>query len=224
MNNDTTVRALIFDLDGTLADTIGGIQDGMNETMAHFGYPERSYEDIRRAIGNGARLLVRRSMPERDAANDARVSEVLAYYDAAYAHTYMHTRECYEGMVETVKELRARGYRLGVLSNKQDVYTKRLVAQLFPDGEFSVVMGQTDLPTKPDPTVPHMIAQALGVEPSECAMIGDSDVDIITAKNAGMVGIGCGWGYRAPDMLRACGADAVIDRPLALLELLPDLK
>ena len=218
------VRALIFDLDGTLADTIGGIQDGMNETMAHYGYPERSYEDIRHAIGNGARLLVRRSMPEPDAQDDDRVSEVLAYYHAAYAHTFMHTRECYEGIVEAVKTPHARGYRLGVLSNKQDIYTKQLVAQLFPDGEFSVVMGQTDLPTKPDPTVPHMIARALGVEPCECAMIGDSDVDIITAKNAGMVGIGCGWGYRGADMLRACGADAVVDRPLALSELLCDPK
>ena len=218
------IRALIFDLDGTLADTIGGIQDGINETMAHYGYPERSYEDIRRAIGNGARLLVRRSMPEPDAADDALVSEVLAYYDDAYSRTYMHTRECYEGMVETVKALHACGYRLGVLSNKQDTYTKRLVAQLFPDGEFSVVMGQTDLPTKPAPTVPHLIARTLGVEPSECAMIGDSDVDIITAKNAGMVGIGCSWGYRGADMLRACGAHAVIDQPTDLLDLLPDLK
>lgn len=226
MNTTPTraVRALIFDLDGTLADTIGGIQDGINETMSHYGYPDKTYEDIRRAIGNGARLLVRRCMPEPDASDDARVSEVLAYYDAAYAHTYMHTRECYGGMVETVKALHARGYRLGVLSNKQDTYTKRLVSQLFPDGEFSVVMGQTDLPTKPNPTVPHMIARELGVEPCECAMIGDSDVDIITAKNAGMSGIGCAWGYRGADILRVCGAEHIADQPLALLDLLPELK
>ena len=219
-----TVRALIFDLDGTLADTIGGILDGINETMTYYGYPERTYEDVRRAIGNGARLLVRRCMPEPDASDDVRVSEVLAHYDAAYSHTYMHTRECYEGMVAAIRELHARGYRLGVLSNKQDVYTKRLVTQLFPDGEFSLVMGQTDLPTKPDPTVPHLIARELGVEPCECAMIGDSDVDIITAKNAGMTGIGCGWGYRGADMLRVCGADAVIDCPAELLLLFPDLR
>ncbi len=226
MNNTAprSVRALIFDLDGTLADTIGGIQDGMNETLAHYGYPEKSYEDIRRAIGNGARLLVRRCMPEPDASDDALVGEVLAYYDEVYSRTYMHTRECYAGMVETVKALCARGYRLGVLSNKQDTYTKRLVAQLFPDGEFSVVMGQTALPTKPDPTAPRIIARELGVEPCQCAMIGDSDVDIVTAKNADMAGVGCGWGYRGAELLRACGADAVIDRPAELLNLFPDLK
>ena len=218
-----TVRALIFDLDGTLADTIGGIQDGMNETMIHYGYPEKSYEDIRRAIGNGARLLVKRCMPADAAEDDALVSEVLAFYDDAYSRTYMHTRECYEGMVEAVKTLHARGYRLAVLSNKQDTYTKRLVAQLFPDGEFSVVMGQTDLPTKPDPTVPTMIAAQLGVEVRECAMIGDSDVDIRTAQNADMTGVACSWGYRERQKLSDLAPHHLVDRPAELLAIFPAL-
>ena len=224
--NDTNsparpVRALIFDLDGTLADTIGGIRDGMNETMNKYGYPPKTYEDIRRAIGNGARMLVKRCMPEPDASDDAKVKRVLASYDLAYLRTYLHTRECYEGMAQTVKELHARGYRLAVLSNKQDAYTKGQLAQLFPDGEFEIVMGQTDLPTKPDPTVPHLIAHLLCVDPDECAMIGDSDVDILTARNAGMMSVGCSWGYREKAVLQSLGAHHVIDKPAQLLDIFP---
>lgn len=217
------IRALIFDLDGTLADTIGGIRDGMNETMYKYGYPTKTYEDIRRAIGNGARLLVKRCMPEPDASDDAKVKRVLASYDLAYSRTYLHTRECYDGMVQTVKELHARGYRLAVLSNKQDIYTKGLVEQLFPDGEFEIVMGQSDLPTKPDPTVPHLIAHLLCVDADECAMIGDSDVDILTAKNAGMTGVACSWGYREKSILESLGAHHVIDRPAELLDIFPEV-
>lgn len=222
-NGTRPVRALIFDLDGTLADTIGGIRDGMNETMHKYGYPSKTYEEIRRAIGNGARMLVKRCMPEPDASDDAKVKRVLASYDLAYSRTYLHTRECYEGIVQTVKELHARGYRLAVLSNKQDAYTKGLVEQLFPDGEFEIVMGQSELPTKPDPTVPHLIAHLLCVDPDECAMIGDSDVDILTAKNAGMTGVSCSWGYRERSILESLGAQHVIDQPAELLNIFPEV-
>ena len=217
------VRALIFDLDGTLADTIGGIRDGMNETMHKYGYPPKTYEEIRRAIGNGARMLIKHCMPEPDASDDAKVKTVLASYDLAYSRTYLHTRECYAGIVETVRELHARGYRLAVLSNKQDAYTQGLVEQLFPDGEFEIVMGQTDLPTKPDPTVPHLIAHLLCVDPDECAMIGDSDVDILTAKNAGMTSVGCSWGYRPRSVLEQLGAQYLIDAPAHLLDTFPEV-
>lgn len=213
------VRALIFDLDGTLADTIGAIRDGINLTMKEYGYPAKTYDDVRRAIGNGARLLVQRCMPESAASNETTVSTVLASYDLAYSHTYLHTRECYAGIIETIRALRDRGYRLAVLSNKQDVYTKGLVRQLFPNGEFEIVMGQTDLPTKPNPTSPRLIAHQLCVKPDECAMIGDSDVDIVTAQNAGMMSIGCAWGYRDHHILSSCGANVVIDAPEELLHI-----
>lgn len=226
--NDNTparpVRALIFDLDGTLADSIGGIRDGINETMHKYGYPSKTYEDIRRAIGNGARLLVKRCMPEPDASDEQKVKTVFASYDLAYARTYLHTRECYEGIVEAVKELHARGYRMAVLSNKQDVYTRGLVNQLFPEGEFEIVMGQTDLPTKPDPTVPHLIAHLLCVDADECAMIGDSDVDIVTAHNAGMMSVGCSWGYRGRHLLEGLGAQHVLDEPSQLLDIFPEVS
>ena len=219
MSHRPPVRALIFDLDGTIADTINAIRDGLNDTMRKYSYPERTYEDVRRAIGNGARSLVRLSMPEPDSADDALVTKVLASYDCSYARTYLHTRVCYEGMPEVVAELKSRGYRLAVLSNKQDPYVKGLIRQLLPQNEMEVVMGQTELPKKPDPTVPFLIAQRLGVPPFSCAMIGDSEVDIQTAKRAGMLAVGCSWGYRGREVLEAAGADVIVDSPMELLAL-----
>ncbi|MBE6620230.1 MAG: HAD family hydrolase [Ruminococcaceae bacterium] len=219
MNKTEQIKGLIFDLDGTIADTIAAIRDGINETMVHYGYPERSYEDVRRAIGNGARLLVKRCMPEDKAQDKALAEEVFAYYHEAYARTYLHTRECYDGIPETIAILKKRGFRMAVLSNKQDKYTKGLIEQLLPPDTMAVVMGQTALPTKPDPTVSCLIAQNLGLEPQECAMIGDSEVDIQTAQNAGMLAIGCSWGYRGREALIDAGADIVVDEVRELLAL-----
>ena len=217
------VRALIFDLDGTLADTIGAIRDGINDTMQSYGYPHKTYDQILHAIGNGSRNLVRRCMPEPDASDEKKVSAVLASYDLALARTHLHTRECYEGVREAIRELHARGYRLAVLSNKQDAYVKGLIAQLFPDGEFEIVKGQTAWPLKPDATVPRLIAHELCVDVRECAMVGDSDVDVLTAQNAGMISVGCAWGYRGRAVLEATGADVVIDRAEELTKLFAPL-
>ncbi len=219
MQDHPNVRALIFDLDGTIADTINAIRDGLNETLRKYNYPEKTYEDVRRAIGNGARSLVKRSMPEPDASCEDKALAVFRSYDMAYSYTYLHTRECYDGIPETVAALKERGYRLAVLSNKQDPFVKGLIKQLLPEGEMEIVMGQTKLPTKPDPTVPRLISLRLCVPPEACAMIGDSEVDIQTAKNAGMLAVGCSWGYRGREALMAAGADVIVDTPKELLEL-----
>ena len=210
---------LFFDLDGTLADTIDSIKDAVNMALERYGFPPRTYEDIRLAIGNGARKLISRSVPPSVADDSELVAEVYALYEESYEKTFMRADRCYDGMYETVISLRERGYTLAVLSNKQDAFVKKIVEILFPEGTFAEVMGQTELPTKPDPTVPLMIAERLGVAPAECAFIGDSDVDIKTGLASGMAAIGCSWGYRSADALRAAGADAVIDDPRELLKL-----
>ena len=214
-------KAAIFDLDGTLADTIEAIRDAINLTMQEYGYPAHTYEEIREYIGNGAKNLVLRSMPADAACDTEQHARVFLTYQDNYDRGHLATDRCYDGMPELIAALHARGVRLAVLSNKQDRHVQGLIAQLFPAGEFSVVMGQMDhLPKKPDPTVPLMIAEQLGVEPSECAFVGDSEVDMRTAKNAGMPAIGVSWGYRDRDLLVAESPDALADTPVELSEIL----
>ena len=213
------IKAIIFDLDGTLADTIGSIRTAINMAMQHYGFPEHDYEAVRRAIGNGARMLIRRLVPS-DVTDDARVTEILNYYNACYAKTYTEANTCYDGMKNAVLELHRRGYKLAVLSNKPDVYTAALTKILFPEGIISIAQGQLDsVPTKPDPTAPLDIAARLGVTADECAFVGDSEVDILTAKNAKMYSVGCSWGYRPRDVLTETGADVIIDSPVQILEI-----
>lgn len=213
------IKALIYDLDGTLADTLPSLCQAINMTMDHYGAPLRTCEDVRLAIGNGARMLVKRLLPDALAKHEDKVTEALLYYNARYAETYT-AADCYVGIQDAVTALCHRGYTSAVLSNKPDKYTVALCRILFPENTFALTQGQQEgVPTKPDPTAPLSIAARLGVRPEECAFIGDSEVDIRTAKNAGMMSVGCAWGYRSADDLRAEGADAVIDTPDQLLTL-----
>ena len=213
------IKLLIFDLDGTLADTIESIREGVNLAMDQYGYPRRSYEEVRRAIGNGARELIRLSMPTEAAADGALVDRVFADYNDFYGQTYTHCDRCYDGIPESLGTLRERGYTLAVLSNKQDVYVKALVKALLPEGMIALAAGQTELPKKPDPTVPLMMAERLGFTPDEVAFIGDTEVDLATARNARMMAVGCSWGYRERAMLLNEGADVLLDKPCELIEL-----
>lgn len=212
--------AAIFDMDGTLADTIESIRSAINMTMEHYGFPRHSYEEVRLAIGNGARKLIYRLVPESVASDDARVSEILDYYNARYAETFTEADHCYPGVGEAVRELAARGVKIAILSNKPDVFVRGIAKLLFEDGIVAIAQGQTELPIKPDPAAPLDIARRLGVEPGNCFFVGDSDVDILTAKNAGMTSVGCSWGYRGRAALEAAGADFVVDDAEELLSVI----
>ncbi len=213
------IKALIYDLDGTLADTLPSLCEAINMTMDHYAAPHRTCEDVRLAIGNGARMLVKRLLPDHLAADEDKVTEALDYYNSRYSETYASADRCYDGMKQAVITLSERGYKSAVLSNKPDRYTVELCKILFPESPFEIVRGQTDMPPKPDPTVPLLMAKSLGVAPEECAFIGDSEVDIRTAKNAGMMSVGCAWGFRDAELLHSEGADVVIDTPPQLLDI-----
>ncbi len=212
------IRLLIFDLDGTLADTIWSIREAVNLALEKNGYPDRSYDEVRLAIGNGARMLIKRSIPECDASNDAIVDKVYSEYEGFYDVTFANCDTCYDGMLDSLIALKKRGYIIAVLSNKQDKYVKPMAKILAPD-IVSMAMGQTEMPIKPDPTVPLLIARSLGVEPSETAIIGDSEVDVMTGKNSGMMSVGCTWGYRGRKALMSVGPDVLIDDPRELIDL-----
>ena len=210
-------RLLIFDLDGTIADTIYSIRDGLNMALDKYGFPKRNYEQTRAAIGNGARELIRLSLPKDKRSDASLIDQVLADYDRFYEQTYANLDGTYDGVDTAIRTLTERGYKVAVLSNKQDAYVKKIVPLLFPNGEISYAMGQTDLPKKPDPTVPLMIATEFGAIAEECAFIGDSDVDVLTARNSGMYSVAVTWGYRPRSELLE--ADALVDNADELLSL-----
>ena len=204
------IKAVIFDLDGTLADTLDSIKHGINLTMETLGYPLSTREDIRAHINHGARNLVRLSLPTAIQNDEEKVNEAYALYNEMYKKVYLEVEKPYEGIVQMLKGLNQKGIKISVLSNKQDPFVVGICNKLLPNGIATEYRGQrVGAPTKPDPTVPLEICAMMGVKPCECAFVGDSDVDMITAKNAGFYAIGVSWGFRPEEMLRQNGADAI---------------
>lgn len=217
-NRRNDIGLLIFDLDGTLADTVGGIRNAINLAMQQHGFPICSTEKIRLAMGNGAYRLIERCLPPDAAEKSELVQQMLEAYHAFYDETFGDSR-LYDGVSDSLKVLRERGYQLAVLSNKPDRYVQKIVEMLFPCDLFSYVSGQTDRPKKPDATVPLMIAKQLDISPEQTAFIGDTEVDVQTAVNAGMLAVGCSWGYRGRDVLLQAGVHVVAESPREWLEL-----
>ncbi len=214
------IKAILFDLDGTLANTISALRTGINLTMNALGYPESTDEDVLAHINHGARQLIRLSLPEELQSDEDKVDEALALYNKMYEKTYMMTDRCYDGIPEVLEALAARGYKIGVVSNKQDEFTVRLCEQLLPKGVCAAARGQRPgVPAKPNPTAPLAVAELLGAKPCECAFVGDTHVDVATAKNAKMLSVGVSWGYRPRSVLEEAGADKIADCPRELLDI-----
>lgn len=210
-------KLLIFDLDGTLADTLETIRDAVNMCFDRFGYEKQSYEQIRLKVGNGVRSLITLALPENAEISDECFDEIMEYFRGCYLLTHDKIDGCYEGLYEVITKLRTMGYKLAVLSNKPDNLVQGIVKKLFPEDFFVFVAGQTELPRKPDPTVPLMIAREQGMELENCYFIGDSEVDVQTARNSGMHAVAVSWGFRDRDVLESSEPDIIIDTPAELL-------
>jgi phosphoglycolate phosphatase len=210
---------VIFDLDGTLVDTLEDIADAMNRVLALEGAPGHGYDEYRYLIGHGIRNLVTQALPA-ELRSDERVDRCFARMLEDYgAHSLVKTR-AYEGVPELVRALRADGVQLAIHSNKADAPTQAIVAALFDPHDFVVVAGaRPDAPLKPDPAVALEIAARFGLPPARVVYLGDSLVDMRTGTAAGMVPVGAAWGFRTPQELVESGATAVIDAPLDLLAL-----
>lgn len=208
------IKAAIFDLDGTLLDTMNDLLTAMNRMLRELGFKERTYDELLMFINRGARMFVGRSLPEGSITSfdDPLVDRALAVYARHYKECCLDTTHPFEGVPEAVAALRAAGIKVGVLSNKQDAFVKETIAKLYP-GAFDSVHGQLDLPEKPDPAPALAVAAELGAAPEECAFIGDSDIDIKTGVNAGMLPVGVTWGYRSEECLLDAGAKLIIHRP-----------
>ncbi len=209
--------ALIFDLDGTLVESLPGIAASLNRTLTQHGLPGQSHDNVRSFIGDGAVKLVQRALTTVSRMD--LTDSVLKNFAADYAISWPSGTSVYPGIHELLANLEARAIPLAVLSNKPHAFTTEIVAELFPNTHFAVVLGnREDLPHKPDPTGAFEIAKALGIAPENCTIIGDSTMDLDTAKNAGMKSIAVTWGYHDRDHLVA--ADQIADSIPQLAELL----
>jgi phosphoglycolate phosphatase len=213
-------QAILFDLDGTLLDTLEDLADAMNRVLAGKGFPTHELDAYRYFIGDGAAMLVTRVLPEA-ARSDALIQTCLAEFRQDYGENWRVKTQAYDGVQEMLDKLTARGLPMAVLSNKPQAFTRRYVSELLADWRFDVVLGQREgVPRKPDPAGALEIAELLNIAPADFLFLGDTAGDIKTAVAAGMYPVGVLWGFRPAEELLDGGAQALIARPLEILELL----
>jgi phosphoglycolate phosphatase len=212
-------KAAIFDLDGTLLDTLADIANSMNHVLKHNGYPERPLSNYRYYVGEGIQALVYNCL--EDIAVTAEEAQKLAQEmrETYHEHCMDETRP-YDGINEMLMQLSAAGVQIGVLSNKPDEFTKKMVSTYFPEIPFSTVYGiRQGIPKKPDPAAVSEILDNWNVAAEETVFIGDSLIDMKTSVNAGTFPLGVLWGFRTRKELLANGAKALVNTPGEIVRL-----
>lgn len=205
-------QTYIFDLDGTLLDTLQDLAASTNYALSSHGMPTHSVDDIRRFVGNGVRRLMERAVPD-GAANPA-FEATFATFRQHYMQHSLDTTQPYEGIPKVLHALKQRGCRLAVVSNKMMAATQELVSHFFPDVE--VAIGENEaagIRKKPAPDTVYEALRQLGVTKDDAVYVGDSDVDIETARNSGLPCISVLWGFREKEFLLAHGATTLIEKP-----------
>ena len=211
-------KGVIFDLDGTLIDTIADIGNSTNLMLREYGFAEHDIEAYKLMVGNGFKELVKKALPQgREDLVDEAYDKFVYHYDAHY----MDETQPYSGISELRKVLQDKGIKMGVNSNKRDDYTKALLATLFKDIDFVEVVGQRDgLKAKPEPDGANIILKAMNLSKEEVIFVGDTKVDITTGKNTGLKTIGCLWGFRDEAELLGAGADYIVSKPKEIIDII----
>lgn len=213
------IKAVIFDLDGTICNTLEDLGECTNRALADFDLPPHPIEDYRMIVGNGVDTQMKRAIGEEKYTKELG-DKVKEHFKRYYAQDYLKHTKPYEGMEEALDYLHEMGLMTAVFSNKPDEFAGKLCRELFGE-RFSMVVGnRPNVPVKPDPSGLQPILKELGLKAEECVYCGDSCVDIDTGKNAGMKTIGAAWGFRGRKELEERGADAVTEQPNELPVLL----
>ena len=210
------IDGFIFDMDGTLLHTLPDLAAVTNKALELEGFPPHTEEEIRTFVGNGALALARLAVPA--GATEAQAEQVFCNFKNLYGEYGLSLTREFEGMTETLKQLHARGKKLGIMSNKFEGGVKDVEAKFF-SGLFDASHGETDaIPRKPEPDGLLLCAQEMGIDPARCAYFGDSYTDLIAAHNAGMLAVGVTWGYQPLDKLKTGKPDVLIDKPSDILK------
>jgi len=213
-------KAACFDLDGTLLNTLEDLGNSLNRVLTKHGFPTHPLDAYRYFVGDGALMLIERSLPEQNR-DPGTISACLQAFLEDYSQNWNLNTHPYSGVPEMLDALAERGLKMAVLSNKPDDATRQCVAELLGNWRFDVVLGQRDgIPRKPDPAGALEVAKRLSIPPRDFLYLGDTSVDMQTAIAAGMFAVGVLWGFRTEDELRRNGAQVLIERPRDLLDLL----
>ena len=210
--NNRMIDTVLFDLDGTLLNTLDYLCDSTNFALAEFGYPARTLEEVRGFVGEGVRLLIERALP--DSAKE-KTDEVLAAFEAHYDKNKENKTKPYAGITEMLGEVCAK-YKTAIVSNKYGKAVEELKNKLFP----AVMLGLGEgggRKKKPAPDMPEYALEKLGSNKKSAVYVGDSDVDVATARNSGLPIIAVSWGFRSRALLESLGADIIIDNPRELM-------
>jgi phosphoglycolate phosphatase len=211
------IRAVLFDLDGTLADTLADLASATNWALQQVGCPPCTVDSYRYKVGDGAREMCERALP---ADKQGLADDVLRLMGQQYDKHCFDLTRLYPGIADLISALTQRRLSLAVLSNKPDEFTKRVIAHYFQPSPFAIVRGQLpNVPLKPDPTAALQIAQELGIQPAHWLYLGDTNTDMHTARAAGMRPIGVLWGFRDRAELLGSGAQHIVAKPEEVLRL-----
>ncbi len=211
--------AVLFDMDGTLLDTLRDIAESANTVLERRGLPLHDLQAYRYFVGSGVTELIRRVLPQETTGDEGLVSACVAELKEEYAARWDKETRPYEGIPELVTALRERGVPMGVCTNKPQRFADIYVARYFPEQPFGSVQGPREgTPTKPDPFMALEASRELGVSPGRCVFLGDTDIDMQTAGNAGMLPVGALWGFREREELENNNVAVCIAQPMELLE------
>lgn len=209
----------LFDLDGTLVNSLADLAAASNWVLAQAGLPTHPEGAYRHFVGDGAFKLVERMLPAH-MRDEATVAEYKARFDARYGSHYADKTTPYPGVLALLSALQEKGAKIAVISNKPDPFVQQICRELFAGSEFDAILGQqAGIRKKPAPDGVFALLEALGVEKPQAILIGDSDVDVKTAKNAGTLCAGACWGFRGREELASAGADFLVETPLDILTL-----
>ncbi|MBQ7515617.1 MAG: HAD family hydrolase [Schwartzia sp.] len=209
-------RAVVFDLDGTLVDSLADLAASGNELLSSLGQTTHPADAYRYFVGNGSRKLVERLLPD---AGPEETERALATYKEIYARRLLEHTRPYDGIPELLAALRARGVKLAVCTNKHQTAAEAVLGKLFAAGTFDAFTGdRPSVPPKPDPANALYVMERLGIRPEETAYLGDTAVDMETAVRSGALPVGVLWGFRPREELTASGARVLLEKPLELLE------
>lgn len=211
-------NTVIFDLDGTLLNTLDDLRDSINEVLAQRGYAPRTIEEVRRFVGNGVRNLIRLSVPEN--VSEEEVVHIMEEFKEKYKHNMQNKTRPYDGIMELLLDLNRFNYKIAIVSNKFDTAVKELARTYFGN-LINVAIGETaEIRRKPAPDSIFTVIRELNSDINSTVFVGDSETDVLTAKNAGIPCIAVTWGFRCREVLRKEGADYLIDTPKELLTLI----